>query len=392
MKQKRFFALSLIVLVSLIGVIGFTISNLRGTVAELAVEMNRGVADAILADAKIGQDSVVSVPVLYYDQFEDDCLNMYEAGFRPSARQFEWTSCGYQNFAIEKGLAASRLGEDYLPVASGAGELVSNRGVDFTRWFSTVEGSSKNYGRMFNLSYDAARASFVYEAEEFYPLDDLAVPEETVNADGRNHLFTMNLGVPILVLLDGREEFTVTADDDTFVYINDELVLDMGGIHEATTGRFRISESGRVLAEVEDEGVINTGVMLREGDGAVVRIFHADRDSSSSVFKVSFSNMLLNIVDSSLAMGKDVQVAYDPENPSYVAPLGESLTVRPDRSRAVLTATIAQVGIVVALTAVLVVVILMIQKQTQRKTEVVAGRNDATKVLADARQENRKQE
>ena len=91
-------------------------------------------------------------------------------------------------------------------------------------------------------------------------------------------------------------------------------------------------------------------------------------------------------------MGKDVQVAYDPENPSYVAPLGESLTVRPDRSRAVLTATIAQVGIVVALTAVLVVVILMIQKQTQRKTEVVAGRNDATKVLADARQENRKQE
>lgn len=365
MKQKRFFAVSLAVLAVIVAGVGFTLFSLRGTVSELAVEINRSAADAILAHAEIENESVVTVPILYYDQVADECADLYDLSFRAESRQFEWASCGYYNAAIEEGLAEMRLDEAYLPVASGAGELVPNRGVDFRRWFTAVPEVSKSYGRMLALAYDAERSSFVYEDEEFYPLDDLGVPEETVNLDGNNHLFTLNLGVPVSVLLDGREEFAVTADDDTFVYFGDTLVIDMGGIHEATTGKFRIAADGEVYAAVDGADFEFTGVRVKAGEGAIVRIFHADRNSTESVFKVAFTNMLLNITNSSLADGGGAQVAYDPENPSYVAPLGESLTVRPDKSQAVLVAAVIQITILGILMVCFVLVISWVSRYSR---------------------------
>jgi len=76
--------------------------------------------------------------------------------------------------------------------------------------------------------------------------------------------------------------------------------------------------------------------------------------------------MLLNITNTNLAAEDGAQVAYDPENPSYIAPLGESLTVRPDKSHAILVAAIAQVSILGALMVLFVVATSVVWKYAHR--------------------------
>jgi len=88
----------------------------------------------------------------------------------------------------------------------------------------------------------------------------------------------------------------------------------------------------------------------------MVRIFHADRDSDGSTFGIKFSGMNLGITDAKLANRKDegLQIAYDPTDPTYVAPLGESTVVRPDGTRGFVIMMTIEGVMVVALSVLLV--------------------------------------
>ena len=252
----------------------------------------------------------MKIPVLFYSQVADECVNLYDNSVTARRalknRQFEWTSCGERHDEIEAGLVEWELNDSYLPVAVG-GDLTTNRGVkgeNFARWFRNVEGLSESKGGEIELVSEGDVLSF--ESTDFNPVSGL---------------FTMTFGLPFMVVADGSEEFEITADDDTFVFVNGKLVIDMGGIHSATTGRFRINEKAEVYAGVENESLAYTGVNLKSGEAGVVRVFHANRDSKNSVFKLSVSGMALNVAE-----GTDT-VAYDPTNPGYMAPLGTNLTV-----------------------------------------------------------------
>lgn len=366
MKSKKYLvmigALAAIGIVVLFGVVGV---NLSRTIGDFAVESEKSEAETILANANFENESIVSVPVIFYDQKMDECVNEYDENSRGALkkRQFEWASCGYYYNEIENGLVDSELDEQYLPVAVG-GNLVSNRGVEganFVRWFSRVDGLTTSHVAEMKLKYDSDETSFNIDEQKFYPLDELAAKGETfigdaINSDGHNHLFTMNLGIPIRVLANGEEEFTVTADDDTFVFVDKKLVLDMGGVHSATTGSFRITEDGEVYAGVSKEEPRYTGVNLERENGAVIRIFHADRNSSESVFKMKVKGMVLNLTEATLARAEAV-VAYDPLNPGYVPPLGESSTVGPNLERIFAIAVSTQ-GMILGILAICIAVVI----------------------------------
>lgn len=355
-KSQLFGGIALVVLGlgAVLAIVG--LSNTVGEITEKAISKT---PDAILASAGVSEEKLVSVPVLYYDQKPDDCVDLYDVSLSRAvyARQFEWTNCGYYNKELEQGLVEFELNEDYLPVATGAGRLTTNRGADTVQWFKAVDSRSKSYAGTLGMRYVANGARFIFESAEFYPLDEVeSSKDESINIDGHNHLFTMNFAVPFTVLNSGEESFEITADDDTFVFVGNKLVLDMGGIHDAVIGRFAIHENGEIYAGVDDESLAYSGVTVAEGDGSIVRIYHADRDSFNSTFSVEFNGMNLSVTDTKLADSDSdgVQIAYDLSDPTYVAPLGESSVFRPDSTKGLIVMATIE-GVMVVVVAVLVV-------------------------------------
>lgn len=339
----------------------FAISNTVSDISEVAISKT---PTAVLANAGIKEGTSLSVPISYFDQRADECVDMYdlESNEASISRQFEWTKCGYYTKELEQGMTEFALSKQYLPVAK-AGELMPNRGLDFTRWFSPVEGKSQAYAGALQMDYKSEGAEFSFYDSKFYPLDGAEFSDgDFVNDDEHNHLFTMAFAIPFSPLLSGDEELTIEADDDTYVFVRDKLVLDMGGIHEASKGTFRINKQGEVYASSNGEELTYSGVKIsRKEEGAIIRIFHADRDSSESVFNLVIRGMNLNVTESKIASadsGNDgVQVAYDPMNPSYVAPLGESATFKPDITNGLLILATIEGFAIVALTIMMMVVI-----------------------------------
>lgn len=346
-------ALSLAALMLVMMAIGFIVSGLKQTVDELSAELNQNSADAVLASANVADATSVNVPVLYYGQTADECVDLYDANKKAelSLRVFEWETCGYYHAEIEQGLIEGLLNEDYLPMAVG-GEKTTNRGINaesFKKWFSAVEGENVLRARTLPLTYGADDTSFSYENEEFYPVE--------------NELFTMNLGVPIQVLGNAAEEFEITADDDTWVFVGNKIVIDMGGAHDATTGRFMITSDGEIYSALGNEEYVYAGVDVKVGESAIVRIFHANRNSKNSVMKITFRNMLLNVSDATLARGDGVEVAYDPTGSGYAKPLGESITVRADRTRGLAFALTAQLIMFGLLAVIFTIIVTRVLKK-----------------------------
>ncbi|MBR2641302.1 hypothetical protein IKD49_02500, partial [Candidatus Saccharibacteria bacterium] len=264
----------------------FSLSNTVKEISEIAISKT---PTAILASAGVMEGRKISVPVLYYDQRADECVNIYNNAAKDALerRQFEWSSCEYHNKQIETGLVAFELDDKYLPIGVG-GQMLPNRGMkDISHWFSAVDGKSASYTGNLQFDYSSDGAEFSFYKEMFYPLDDVEFSQgDFVNKDGHNHLFTMNFAVPFTALLSGDERFEITADDDTFVFVGNKLVIDMGGVHDAKTGVFQISENGDIYSSVDGVDLAYSGVSIDAQNGAIVRIFHADRDSSESVFNV----------------------------------------------------------------------------------------------------------
>ncbi|MBQ9485033.1 hypothetical protein IJU85_02945 [Candidatus Saccharibacteria bacterium] len=370
-KQKIGQIISISILALTVVAMGGILGGFIGTAQEISATKEDNKVDVILASANINNSTNVSVPILYYDQEKDACLDIYNISMNEavSNRQFEWSDCGYYNSEVEAGMVSSKLDDQYLPVATG-GSLLENRGVNgenFKRWFNQVEGKSKSYAGTMNLSYNSETGSFEYKNENYYPLDDITMKSDEFGNKAHNHLFTLNLGVPFQALLNGGEKFVISADDDTWVFVGDTLVLDMGGVHDTISGNFIINEDGEVYASVNGEDLAFTGVKLKSGESSIVRIFHADRNGISSEFNLDFVNMLLNITNTSIASEDGgVEVAYDPTNPSYIAPLGESLTVRPDNRKALMTMMVSQIVAMGALGSVIVMTISVAWRRSRR--------------------------
>ncbi len=327
---------------------GLAIFGLNSTINEVNNVMISKTPEAILASAGVSDEKDVFLSVNYFDQKSDECVNLYNGDKNAlQARQFEWSECRYYKKELEQGLVKFELNNEKLPEGI-SGNLLPNRGMgNLARWFEEVEGKSKNYVGSLKLNYQNEGAVFNFSQKKFYPLDEVDFSKsDTVNKDGHNHLFTMNFAIPFTALLSGEENFEIEADDDTFVFLDDKLILDMGGIHDAMVGRFIIHGDGEVYVSVDDENFAYSGITIESGSAQNIRIFHADRDSDNSIFSVKTTKMNLNVTDSKLANRQEdgLQIAYDPTDPTYVAPLGETSVTEPDNTKSyVIIATIESV-------------------------------------------------
>jgi fibro-slime domain-containing protein len=173
--------------------------------------------------------------------------------------------------AVDRGIVATTIGGDRKPVYAQPGATATVSGAaSFDQWYRDVSGTNMTFEQPLILE-ELGPGQFVFEDLDFFPLDTLGWGEEI---DGHNFHFTTE--VHGTFRYEGGEVFTFTGDDDVWVFINDTLAIDLGGVHgpEAATIDFD--------AQAATLGITTGNVYAFDA-------FHAERHTSQSNFRIETS-------------------------------------------------------------------------------------------------------
>jgi fibro-slime domain-containing protein len=206
----------------------------------------------------------------------------------PDGSDFENAGCG----GHITGMVQSELSPDGLPVKSNPMPASCNP-ADLNRWFipQVLSGTYTNatcYDLPLEMDSDgfwvadiAANASRGISG--FFPIDDFTHldPANTIpnpnrsqsgSSDGTLHNFHFTMHVNAEFQFVRGQYFTFRGDDDVWVFINNRLVVDIGGIHGPVSGSVDLDTLG-----------------LDEGATYRFNIFFAERQTSGSNFMMRTS-------------------------------------------------------------------------------------------------------
>jgi len=187
--------------------------------------------------------------------------------FQQSHEDFQINATG-----VVTGLVQTGLGPDGKPVYNGGTSLSTE--ANFDQWYNDTAGVNQNF------SIDlVATETFVgsgvynYTNNNYFPLNNLGFGNE---GNSNNYHFTTE--IKTLFTYESGQDFSFTGDDDVWVYINGQLVVDLGGVHGAATGAVDIDTLGLTLGNIY-----------------TLDIFHAERRTTQSNFSFTTSAVLSTV-------------------------------------------------------------------------------------------------
>ena len=162
----------------------------------------------------------------------------------------------------------------------------------FNQWFRDVEGVNISMP----LSITLVRqndGSYVFDDSDdplyqslggFFPIENLGYGNPGGSPD-RNFHFTFELHTEFTYDEDGAQFFSFLGDDDVWVFINGQLVIDLGGVHGAI-----------------EQGVDLTRLNLQNGETYSLDFFFAERHRTQSNFRFQTN---LELETTSLPTGEE---------------------------------------------------------------------------------------
>jgi len=173
-------------------------------------------------------------------------------------------------FGDDRGFVDSTIGADGKPVyVGGAGTLTTHGAGPFDQWYRDVAGVNMNTSLPLTLT-DIGGGIYRYDNPNFFPIDGLLFGNE---GNSHNYHFTLELHSPFTY--ESGQMFAFTGDDDVFVFINDELVIDLGGVHPAESASVDLDTLG-----------------LTAGNTYDLDLFFAERHTTQSDFTMETSIVL----------------------------------------------------------------------------------------------------
>jgi len=175
----------------------------------------------------------------------------------------------FQGNAAQAGLVMDELTANRKPVFSGTGPKPPPQMTtadNFEQWYTNVPGVNRAY--LTTFSFEPNEGVLTFQSTAFFPLDG-----EGWGNQEHDHNFGFTTEIHIQFVYRAGDTFSFTGDDDLWVFINDKLALDLGGLHPQVSGSIS-------LDELADELDIEVGKVY------ALDLFHAERHSNESNFRV----------------------------------------------------------------------------------------------------------
>lgn len=150
---------------------------------------------------------------------------------------------------------------------------------NFNEWFNDGERIFR-VDRTLELTRNGAGQYAYSSGAGFFPIKDagwVAAGKETANTD-TNFSFTSELRY--WFQLEGGEKLDFSGDDDVWVFINNQLLIDLGGLHSEKADSITLDD-----AEI-------TRLGMTKGRIYEVVLFHAERKQTGSNFKLTLNGFV----------------------------------------------------------------------------------------------------
>ena len=162
--------------------------------------------------------------------------------FKADGKNFQGTT------GDDRNLVKPELGADHKPVfaPSGPSRTVQDP-AQFSDWYRTVDGLNQAF--KLEIWFGPNQGVNSFQSTKFFPLDGVGWGDE-----GHGHNFFFTTEIHTQFKYGGGEKFNFTGDDDVWVFINNKLAIDLGGVHAAENASVdidaRATELGLVKGQV----------------------------------------------------------------------------------------------------------------------------------------------
>lgn len=190
-------------------------------------------------------------------------------------RDFNDTHPDFESvIAFDPGIVETTLGADGKPVYAGlSGNPTTHGQAAFDQWYRDEAGVnlSQSYAITLDNTITPDPNVYTFVSSAFFPIDG-----QLLGNQGRPHNYHFTYELHTSFTYQGGEVFTFTGDDDLWVFINDQLVIDLGGVHGAMTDSVSLD-------------AIAASIGIAVGGSYDFDLFFAERHTVASTFRIDTS-------------------------------------------------------------------------------------------------------